>query len=401
MKPASVWALALLLVPQLLGAWLGPVADCDETFNFWEPLHLLLFGSGLRTWEYSPVYALRSFLYLLWPGPYLPMRVLLLLGLDDKPMLFRLGRASLGLCSALADLALFRALQVHTLSVNCPWINAMYTLQARGHKLASLAFLAFKSAGAGALVAGPVFLPSASAGWLATLAHAQLLRHKNHFSGVLLVALAALLGWPFAALLGLPFVMLALSGLASLRRFVWRAALAGLLVCAPMLLVDSYFYGAAVLAPLNIVRYNVLSGGSELYGTEPWHFYVLNLLLNWNLVVPLALLGLLLGGRIMPASLRLTLVTWLAVFGAQPHKEERFLFPAYSLLCLSAAAGLQTALHRLGPRLKQLVALALLATFTLLSCSRAAALLLNYGAPLHVYDHFYHTTGRFSVLFCF
>ncbi len=43
--------------------------------------------------------------------------------------------------------------------------------------------------------------------------------------------------------------------------------------------MDAYFYGRWVLAAFNIVMYNVLnphSGGSELYGTEPWNFYLLN-----------------------------------------------------------------------------------------------------------------------------
>jgi len=28
------------------------VHDCDEVFNFWEPLHYLLYGYGKQTWEY-------------------------------------------------------------------------------------------------------------------------------------------------------------------------------------------------------------------------------------------------------------------------------------------------------------------------------------------------------------
>lgn len=40
------------------GIW-STIADCDEVFNYWEPLHLLLYGSGFQTWEYSPLYAIR------------------------------------------------------------------------------------------------------------------------------------------------------------------------------------------------------------------------------------------------------------------------------------------------------------------------------------------------------
>ena len=28
------------------------IHDCDEVFNYWEPLHFLLYKSGFQTWEY-------------------------------------------------------------------------------------------------------------------------------------------------------------------------------------------------------------------------------------------------------------------------------------------------------------------------------------------------------------
>ena len=28
------------------------IHDCDEVFNYWEPLHFLLYRSGFQTWEY-------------------------------------------------------------------------------------------------------------------------------------------------------------------------------------------------------------------------------------------------------------------------------------------------------------------------------------------------------------
>ena len=28
------------------------VHDCDEIYNYWEPLHYLLYGYGMQTWEY-------------------------------------------------------------------------------------------------------------------------------------------------------------------------------------------------------------------------------------------------------------------------------------------------------------------------------------------------------------
>jgi alpha-1,2-mannosyltransferase len=50
---------------RLAGAALNPIADCDESFNYWEPLHFLLHGSGMQTWEYGGQYALRPYLYIL------------------------------------------------------------------------------------------------------------------------------------------------------------------------------------------------------------------------------------------------------------------------------------------------------------------------------------------------
>lgn len=34
-------ALGLLLVARLASAYWGHIADCDETYNYWEPLHFL------------------------------------------------------------------------------------------------------------------------------------------------------------------------------------------------------------------------------------------------------------------------------------------------------------------------------------------------------------------------
>lgn len=56
--------------------------------------------------------------------------------------------------------------------------------------------------------------------------------------------------------------------------------------------IDSYFYGKLVIAPFNIVLYNIFtSHGPDLYGTEPWSFYLLNGFLNFNIVFILSLLA--------------------------------------------------------------------------------------------------------------
>ena len=138
-----------------------------------------------------------------------------------------------------------------------------------------------------------------------------------------------------------------------------------LFVQIPVIGIDSLAYGELAIVPWNIVRYNIFGGserGPDLYGTAPWNFYLNNLVLNFNCIVPLALISLpalgityiidrrrlglisstsnqsspftILGLRLAP------LYLWLGIFSLQPHKEERFMFPAYPLLCFNAAVTL-------------------------------------------------------------
>jgi len=61
-----------------------------------------------------------------------------------------------------------------------------------------------------------------------------------------------------------------------------------------MISLDSLAYRRWEVVPLNIVLYNVFSGagrGPDLYGTEPWWYYVFNLLLYFNVIAISALLS--------------------------------------------------------------------------------------------------------------
>ena len=57
--------ISLVLSRVLIQPFYSLVSDCDETFNFWEPLNFLLRNFGKETWEYSPEYSLRSWAFLL------------------------------------------------------------------------------------------------------------------------------------------------------------------------------------------------------------------------------------------------------------------------------------------------------------------------------------------------
>lgn len=69
------------------------------------------------------------------------------------------------------------------------------------------------------------------------------------------------------------------------KEFIQWAAISAFVITMPMVVIDSLIYGRLVVAPYNIVKYNVLSGaGPELYGTEPFSFYLINGLLNFNVI---------------------------------------------------------------------------------------------------------------------
>ena len=170
---------------------------------------------------------------------------------------------------------------------------------------------------------------------------------------------------------------------------------------------------------VNILLYNVVGGGDGtgdlLYGEEPASYYVINLFLNLNIVALLAtflpllqILMIVLGDRSQSLSQLLYLLPaylWLAVMFSRPHKEERFLYPTYPLLCLAAALALKH-LTDIGTgfaaklsnssfaaslmRIMHLGVWGLLGLHAILSASRVVSMSTNYTAPLHLYRHLYH-----------
>lgn len=346
-----------LLVARLVSAFSMHVSDCDETFNYWEPTHYLLYGSGFQTWEYSPAYALRSYGYLL-----LHTVPLLITQRGNKVLTFYLLRIVLGAVCALAEFYFYRAV-----------------LERFGPRVARLT-LFFQLLGAGMFVSATAFLPSSFAMYLGMVAMAAWF--KNNFEvAIFAVAVSALVGWPFSAALGLPIAFHLIFIKKQFSHFVLWSLLCFAVVAVPLVAVDSYYYGKLVCAPLNILLYNMLGkGGPDLYGVAPMSYYFVNGFLNFNVVFVLALtaislidlqvfyeaLVVALGlqpeaptnwlrvardtlkihfGKVHTRSQHLRmaslpLLVWILVFFTRPHKEERFLFPVYPLFSLCAAIAL-------------------------------------------------------------
>lgn len=89
---------------------------------------------------------------------------------------------------------------------------------------------------------------------------------------------------------------------------------------------------------------------------------------------------------------------WLGIFTAQPHKEERFMYPAYPFLALNAAMSLHIILSALGnsdpkalvgkipARLKLLVVAVAFGLSLNTSLARIYGINTAYSAPLKVYE---------------
>ncbi|KAI7825165.1 Alg9-like mannosyltransferase family-domain-containing protein [Gamsiella multidivaricata] len=427
--PSFSVAFKALFLVRALAATYSNISDCDEVFNFWEPMHYLQYGTGLETWEYSPVYAIRSWAYIL--AHALPAEITRLAMSANRLQVFFILRIILGAVSAHCEATLYR--------------TVVDEVDPRIGRYLLLVLIS----SAGTWIASNAFLPSTFAMYTTMMFFSQMLQPPRHHSGkrtfwaIFWVGLGALLGWPFSAAVGLPFALEELlvhsrnhSRKKTVRFRDWRMVRLLQLttstivvlgcVLVPIMIIDQYYYKKLVIVPLNIVLYNVFGGdvGPDIFGTEPWWFYILNGLLNFNVLFPAALFslpmllityfaipdvlpappssgGLSLKDPLLWFSLKLSpFYLWFAIFTAQPHKEERFLFVVYPLICFNAVMTLfmaqkiiQRTLDRFVTRSKTaaihkyaagLVWLVLLASAAV-SLSRILALYEHYSAPIDVY----------------
>lgn len=334
--PGVDTAFKLILSARFCSAIWCHITDCDETYNYWEPSHYLLYGTGQQTWEYSPQYALRSYMYLLIH--MVPAKLYHYL-LEPNPILvFYFVRCLLCMGCAFSEVYFYK--------------NVCREFGIHIGRL-TLVFLILSS---GMYIASAAFLPSSFSMYLSTAAIAAWYGRQYELA-IFATALSVLLGWPFAALLSLPIALEMLIHRQHWSKFGKWIIISGTVVLVPMVWIDSMYYGKLVIAPLNIVLYNVFTKhGPNIYGTEPFSYYIYNGFLNFNFIFIGALwapVGLFLVWFLVPARARdrlclpywfslAPLYLWLLVFFMQPHKEERFLFPVYPMICLAGSIAVDT-----------------------------------------------------------
>ncbi|KAF8391230.1 hypothetical protein HHK36_023532 [Tetracentron sinense] len=381
------WMLPLFALGFLryMSATSNIIHDCDEVFNYWEPLHFLLYKSGFQTWEYSSQFALRSYLYIIFHE--LVARPASWLFSEEKVRVFYAVRLFLGLVSAMTETALVVALS-----------------RKYGKRLASYA-LAMLCLTSGCYFASTSFLPSSFSMYAVTLSSALFLLEKPAMA-VAVAAAGVILGWPFSILVFLPITCYSLK-----RRFkqvFLSGAITSLSVLALSLLADCYYYRRWTSSVLNLLVYNVLGGGeSHLYGTEGPLYYLRNAFNNFNFSFVLALLflGILPIARKKYAPDLLIVVSpiyiWLAFMSLQAHKEERFLYPIYPLICVAAAAVIESFpdlfRDKYAPSENSLIVMIakvfrpmVLGLILCASHGRTFSLIHGYSAPLEIYKHLDH-----------
>lgn len=181
-------ALYLCLLANGLAAFFAPIQDCDEVFNFWEPAHYLDHGYGLQTWEYSPVYSIRSWLYV---SLHAVVGKLSMLVVHSKTGEFYFIRTFLAFFCAACQTRLYSSI--------CRSINPRI----------GLLFLTVMLFSPGMFHASTAFLPSTFTMYTSMLGLAAFLDLKNGpkiAQGIMWFALGAVVGWPFAGALIVPLI---------------------------------------------------------------------------------------------------------------------------------------------------------------------------------------------------
>ena len=388
------------------------IRDCDETFNYWEPTHYLLHGYGMQTWEYSPIYALRSYAYIFFHVLF-GMFVRVILEWHNKVFIFYAIRVILGLFCAYCEAYFYRAV-----SYRFGRMIGRYTL----------VITAFSS---GMFFSSVAYVPSSYAMYTVLLSFAAWF-YGHHGKSIFYAGLGVILStWPFTVYFCRCHLMLCMSWTAE-NYFVGLKLILYVLVPG---LIDSFFYGKWVFTIYNIVHYNVFRANSVLYGVEDWKYYLINGFLNFSLCFPLALVSFLVpvviyfygegkhivrgfirdvSGKMTEQKLKLPMLTpiriliyicplyiWFLIMQIQPHKEERFLYVIYPLVSLCSAMFLEVSTRVIQDylekssfqafgRIVSFLKVVFICAFCVLSISRTLNEIVNFSAPLRVYDHLYH-----------
>ncbi|GMM32228.1 dolichyl-P-Man:Man(6)GlcNAc(2)-PP-dolichol alpha-1,2-mannosyltransferase [Martiniozyma asiatica (nom. inval.)] len=390
-----------LLCTRLHASIFAIIPDCDEVYNYWEPLNFLTRFFGKQTWEYSPEFAIRSYAYLL---PFASL---------SYPLAF--AQKLIGLNLTLPSYSLFYAVRI-TLAVLFTLAEIKLSKQLKfinGDGKMAFWFLIAQIFSPGMYQASISLLPSSftlltgilSTAYIVKFFHSRslMIASDNDLANyeeeaktqakksddndmevevvqfmmktrvyamlytiitrqftlaILLASIGGFAGWPFTMVLVVPFVVYALStsiiapksvrlndkfSVASLfTTYIFAGAsclfFSGFFVCQ----LDYLFYKRNVLYFFNIISYNVFHSdeatGPHIFGVEDALYYGKNLLLNFHVIFIIAAINMILLPTVKQLVIyKIPILIWCGIFLSQSHKEERFIYPIYHLIGISFA----------------------------------------------------------------
>jgi GPI mannosyltransferase 3 len=317
-------ALALLLRVAAIIAF-PSLHHSDENFQLFEQAHRIAFGYGVVPWEFRD--GVRS--------PVLPCGLAALFWLGDKIVgspegYLALARLALALISLVAVAAVYRMGErtsaTHALMgglVAATWFELVYFAARPLTEAVATTFLLTALALASAAAERLDFRRLLAIGFCLSLA----LMLRPHLAPGLLVVAAAVGGRDLRG----RWLPMGLGGLAPL--VVFGAA-------------DWLYWGAPFSSYLRALHIDLIAGKASQFGVEPPGFYLGQLVDVWAGALPAMAALVLMRSRASALWIAAALVI-IAVHMAIPHKEYRFVYPAFACLALVAAMGSADLIERL------------------------------------------------------
>lgn len=443
-----------LLATRLHAAFYAIIPDCDEVYNYWEPLNFLTRFFGKQTWEYSPEFAIRSYAYLCQFSIFIyPIKLskfffnIYNINLPSYT-LFYLIRIILALSFTFSEIKLSKNLKFLNKKIQNWFLLAQ--ILSPGMYQASISILPnsyslllgilasnfiinyFNALNFAKSIDNELFnleikinkinendsemknlLPRTNI--LLNLYRISTPLITKYFTAVvLLYSISGLCGWPFSMILILPFLIFSYSYTInyipisilkndySKLRILLAYTLIGIFslffISFFISQFDYLFYKKTVFFSFNIINYNIFNSnaGPNLFGTESWDYYIKNLFLNYHIFFLIATLNFLTIPTIYQLTLyKFPLLIWFAIFFYQPHKEERFLYPIYHLISISFAQFMSCETfnyNKLFKLFKLILNILTILLTSLLFLSRVNNLNSNYSAPLKIFKYLSDST---------
>ncbi|TID28766.1 hypothetical protein CANINC_002285 [Pichia inconspicua] len=435
-----------LATTRLHAAFYAIIPDCDEVYNYWEPLNFLTRFFGKQTWEYSPEFAIRSYVYLCQFSVLIyPLKLVQMLFKDysfPSYTFFYMIRIIMALLFTISEIKLSKSLKFLNKSIQNWFLLAQ--ILSPGMYQAAISILPSSYALLLGILSTNFIIHYFNTEKLITSIDSELLNleikstqlketddpdtlaprtntllnlhrisipliNKYYTLAILTVAIPGFLAWPFTMILIFPFLSYIFyktmftspksilrndyNGFKALSVYILAGLSCSFFIPFFITQFDSLFYKKSTFVSINIISYNVFNSseftGPQIFGIESWDWYFKNLLLNFHLFFIIACLNLFtLTNKYQLIIYKIPLLLWITIFISQPHKEERFMYPIYHLLSISFAQFMSCETFKRNSILKffkKAFNITVIVSTIFLFLTRINNLNNNYSAPIEIF----------------